>query len=110
MPPGRSVYLPLALRLLKSAAGLGALCWSVGVWLSYTGAHSFAVAAGYGDTRAWLFPVTLDALALVAYGALLTLPGGARRYPGFVLVVTAGAGAAAQGYHQADMGAELNVW
>jgi len=99
-----SHYLPLALRLLKSAAGLGAICWTVGVLLTYAGAHSFAAAAGYGQVRAWLFPVTLDAVALVAYLALLMLPAGERWYPLLVVVLTAGASAAAQGYHQTQLG------
>lgn len=103
LPSPRSAYLPLAMNLLKSAAGLGAACWAVGVLLTYTGAHSFAVAAGYGDTRAWLFPLTLDVTALVAYLALLMLPKGDRWYPLVVVVVCAGASAAAQGYHQAGM-------
>lgn len=103
LPSPRSAYLPLAMQLLKSAAGLGALCWSVGVLLTYTGAHSFAVAAGYGDTRAWLFPLTLDVTALVAYLALLMLPKGDRWYPLLVVALCAGASAAAQGYHQAAL-------
>ena len=97
-------YLPLAKRLLRSAAVLGGACWAAGAVLTYSGGRSFAVAAYYSQGRAWLFPVTLDAAALVAYLALLMLPKAERRYPLAVVILCAGASAAAQGYHQVALG------
>jgi hypothetical protein len=69
--------------------------------LSYAGLHAFYASAGFAPWSAWLAPLVIDLLTLVAYVAALTLGGW---YPALVVGIGVAASAGAQGYHAANGG------
>jgi hypothetical protein len=101
------------LRALAWAVWFAAAALAAGMVLSYSALFEIADGAGvWPSYLTWMFPLTGDLLAGVAYAALMVLESGSlgRRYAGFVLVVSLAMSAGVQAIHANDVDFDTLDW